>query len=662
MVFLAQFLQAGSVERLSRFSVSVALFRVAAATVVPADRTAIRISLAVFAIFVLAISVEAQPILRLQQGPVNGVLIEDEGQSVSVYGWQGQDAGIVDRVLLAHGRRDVVWKAIPLIQSGAKATAPNRERFALENPAEFWRNFRKGRFHDYGQQTTKIGAEAVAVDQWVNEGDRISWRDLEFAVLETPGFTRGSVTYVTDLEGKKTAFTGDLIYGDGQILDLYSFQDAIPEAGVRGYHGYGARLADLVHSLRKLDAQQTDLVVPARGPVIRNPSLAINRLIGRVQALYKNYLSTNALHWYFKEDRMRQCGERVLGAGADIELMPYSHHEETPAWVFESSTSRLLISDSGRGFLLDCGYQRVIDAVNDLIGQGVITGVDGIFVTHYHDDHTDMVQAAAETFHCPVYATAEYADLLENPAAYHLPAMTSNSIHKVKVLPDGHNMKWHEFDLTFHFFPGQTWYHGALFARKGEDRPIFFVGDAFAPSGMDDYCVLNRNLLHSDSGYLLCLQKLREIREPYWLVNEHIPFVFSFTRDELNYLQTRYQQRVTIMRKLFPWDDPNYGVDEQWATMYPHSSLVGPGASLNVQLRLINHSATERVFVARFNSPAGMSVSHSTREVTIAGRQAGLIELAATAPDIPGDFLITADISSEGIEFREWCEAVVTVE
>ncbi|MCP4513244.1 MAG: hypothetical protein GY826_43365 [Fuerstiella sp.] len=223
-------------------------------------------------------------------------------------------------------------------------------------------------------------------------------------------------------------------------------------------------------------------------------------------------------------------------------------------------------------------------------------------------------------------------------------------------------MKWHEFDLTFHFFPGQTWYHGALFARKGEDRPIFFVGDAFAPSGMDDYCVLNRNLLHSDSGYLLCLQKLREIREPYWLVNEHIPFVFSFTRDELNYLQTRYQQRVTIMRKLFPWDDPNYGVDEQWATMYPHSSLVGPGASLNVQLRLINHSATERVFVARFNSPAGMSVSHSTREVTIAGRQAGLIELAATAPDIPGDFLITADISSEGIEFREWCEAVVTVE
>ncbi|MDG1894668.1 MAG: MBL fold metallo-hydrolase [Fuerstiella sp.] len=431
---------------------------------------------------------------------------------------------------------------------------------------------------------------------------------------------------------------------------------------MRGYHGYGARLADLVQSLQKLVAEKPDLIVPARGPLIQNPSVAINRLIGRVRALYKNYLSTSALHWYFKEDRMRQCGERILGTGADVELMPYAHHEETPAWVFENSTSRLLISDAGRGFLLDCGYQRVIDAVNDLIAQGVITGVDGIFVTHYHDDHTDMVQAAAETFECPVYATQEYADFLENPAAYHLPAMTANAVHNIKVLPDGHQKKWHEFDLRFHFFPGQTWYHGAVFARKGNDRPVFFVGDAFAPSGMDDYCVLNRNLLHDDSGYLLCLQKLRDIKEPFWLVNEHIPFVFSFSSEELDYLETRYRERISIMRELFPWDDPNYGVDEQWAVMYPHGTTVARGASVKLQLRVINHSATDRVFRVRFNPPEGLSLTAATGEVSIAARQTGFVEVVATAPDSPGDFMITADIASTGMSFREWCEAVVTVE
>ena len=615
-----------------------------------------------FGISVFVTSALGQATLHLQEGAVNGVLIEKDGHRLSVYGWQADDVSNIERVLLSHGRRDVLWKAASLIDAGAMATAPNRERFGLENAVEFWKNFRTARFHDYAQQTTKIATESVAIDQWVNDGDSVEWRQLKFAVLETPGFTRGSVSYIVPLDGRKTAFTGDLIYGDGQILDLYSFQDAIPGAQVRGYHGYGARLAELVQSLQKLAAQKPDLIVPARGPVIRDPAAAIDRLIGRVQALYRNYLSTSALHWYFKEDRMRACGERVLGTGADIELMPYSHHEETPAWVFENSTSRLLISDTGHGFLLDCGYQRVIDSVNDLISQGVIRGVDGIFVTHYHDDHTDMVQTAAETFRCPVYATEEYADVLENPAAYHLPAMTSNAIRNVVVLQDGHHMKWHEFDLTFRFFPGQTWYHGAVFARKGTDRPIFFIGDAFAPSGMDDYCVLNRNLLHDDSGYSMCLQQLREIKEPFWLVNEHIPFVFSFSRDELDYLETRYRERISILKELFPWDDPNYGVDEQWAMMYPHGTTVAAGTSVKVQLRLINHSAIDRIFRVRFNPPAGISLSNAVGEVSIAARQTGVVEVLATAPDVAGQFVITADIASKGMEFREWSEAVITVD
>ena len=39
-----------------------------------------------------------------------------------------------------------------------------------------------------------------------------------------------------------------------------------------------------------------------------------------------------------------------------------------------------------------------------------------------------------------------------------------------------------------------------MLAKKADERPIFFIGDAFAPSGIDDYCVLNRNLVHEDDG------------------------------------------------------------------------------------------------------------------------------------------------------------------
>ena len=618
-------------------------------------------SAVVFAFGVLTSAAPADVRISVDPGPVNGVLLEANGHRLAVYGWKADGAAAVDYVLLAHGRRDIVWKAKPLIDAGTKVIAPNRERFGLEKPGDFWKEFAKGRFHDYAQQTTKILPAAIPVERWVNDGDTVEWQGITLRVVETPGFTRGSVSWLTVVDGKKIAFTGDLIYGDGQILDLYSFQDDIADAQIRGYHGFGSRLAGLVASLQKIAAEKPDQIIPARGPVIDDPQQAIERLIQRVQAVYRNYLSTNALHWYFKEDRMRLCGERVLGKGADMELMPYSHHEQTPSWVFENSTSRLLISDTGNAFMLDCGYQRVIDDVKQLIAQGVIKKVEGIFVTHYHDDHTDMVQAASEVFQCPVYATTEYADLLARPEAYHLPAMTANPIKDIKVVPDGHQLKWHEFQLTFHFFPGQTWYHGALFAEKPDQKPIFFVGDSFAPSGFDDYCVQNRNLVHEDSGYLLCLKKLRAIDKPFWLVNEHIQFVFSFTAEELDFLEKRYRERIAIMRELFPWDDPNYGIDEQWAMLYPHGVTVAAGETLNLEMRITNHSPVERSFTVTPHVPDAWKVTEPHFALKLAPRQSGVVRMPVTVSSTSGQFVVTADIASDGMEFVEWAEAVITV-
>ncbi len=419
----------------------------------------------------------------VQLGSINGAVIRANDQQLAVYGW---DQGPVDRLLLTHGRRDVVWRAAAAMKT-AQVVAPAREEYMLEKGPDYWAGFPKTQAHDYAQQTTKVPQNVIPVGHWVSDGDRLTWNGLTIEVLETPGYTRGSVTYVVAVDGKRVGFCGDLLYGEGQLLDLFSFQDAITDAQVRGYHGYGARLAELVTSLDKIIESKVDIVVPARGPIIYQPADSARRLKGRVQDVYRNYLSTSALHWYFKEERMRHCGERVLGKGADIELMPYVTHEKTPEWIYENSTSRLLVSEGGRGFLVDCGYQRVIDAVQELIDQEVIERVDGIFVTHYHDDHTDMIQAAANKFQCPVYATPEYADVLERPDAYHLPALTGVPIQPVQRMKNGQSMKWNEFQLTFYHFPGQTLYHGALFVEKPNERPVLFVGDSFAPSGIDDY-------------------------------------------------------------------------------------------------------------------------------------------------------------------------------
>lgn len=598
--------------------------------------------------------------MKIQEGAVNGVLLQAGDVNIAVYGWEGPEK--VAHVLLSHGRRDVVWKAESAIASGAEVVAPAGERFHLEQADEFWQRFEQSRYHDYAQQTTKILPAPIKVSRWIQDGDVLNWNGLQLKTVETPGYTRSAASFVADIGGRKVAFTGDLIVGDGQIPDLYSFQDAIPEAQVRGYHGYGSRLAALIESLRRIAALKPDVLIPARGSVIDDPQAAIARLISRVQKLYRNYLSTNALHWYFREDRMRICGERVLGPGAQIELMPFSHYEDTPDWIFERGTSRLLLSDSGRGFLLDCGNQGVIDTVRKLIDDGAITGVDGIFVTHYHDDHTDSVQAAAETFDCPVYATREYADVLSRPSAWHLPAMTANAIRDVKVLEDGHKIKWNEFTLTFHFFPGQTYYHGALFAEKSDQRPVFFIGDAFAPSGFDDYCVLNRNLVSEDSGYLYCLKKLRSIQQPFWLVNEHIPHVFSYSPAELNYLEDRYRTRIETLKELIAWDDPNYGVDEQWAVLYPRRLTARAGQSVTLELRITNHSSVSRTFDFDVHLPDGLDFVARPASLTIKPHETSAAPFAVSVKSATAPLVISADIAAEGIDVRRWADAVVTPE
>ena len=149
----------------------------------------------ILAVIVLATSAKAERIsehLQFQRGAVNGVLIENNGARLAIYGWNKDEAKGVDQVLLPHSRRDLVWLAAPLVRAGAKAVAPARESYFLETPNKFWDEFTKTRFHDYGQQSTKILPQPLAVNQLVKDGDEIEWHGLKFRVVETAAYTRGS--------------------------------------------------------------------------------------------------------------------------------------------------------------------------------------------------------------------------------------------------------------------------------------------------------------------------------------------------------------------------------------------------------------------------------------------------------------------------------------
>ena len=455
--------------------------------------------------------------LSLEEGAINAVSIQRNGERMSLY--RAMEPAKV--VLLTHARRDLV-EAIRPGASGSRVVAPEKSRSALTQAETFWQQFWKKRFNYYEQQVNKVPVQSLAVDRFVKEGDLVKWQDLELAVMETPGYSRDAVTYLTEIGGKRIAFTGDLIWEGGRVFDLYSFQDAIPEARIGGYHGYGGRFGQWVTSLQKLTDWKPDLVVPARGPLITNPAGDLTAAVKRVQAIYKNYLSTNALHWYFGKERLELCGKRVLGPGAQVGLMPFCEHVDLPPWCRHMGTTKFLVSKDGHGFALDVGGEHQLQMLRKALADGLIRKIEGIWVTHLHNDHTARVPAAAREFGCPVYAVAEVADGLRQPGAWFLPGIIPEPVDEVVVRGDGEKWSWREFTFTSHFFPGQMYNHGGLLVERADHKPVFFIGDSFSPSGIDDYCLMNRNLMRDDTGYFLCLRKVRALPQGSWLVNQHI--------------------------------------------------------------------------------------------------------------------------------------------
>lgn len=605
----------------------------------------------------LLLALAAAPPYQVAPGPVNGVLLRNGDRTLAVYG-DARGKARPEMALLTSARRDTAWAAA----GAAQILAPAGEAALLENPGEFWQRFwEKDQFHDYANQGIKWPVRPVGPVRAVRGGEKLEWGGARIEVLDTPGYTRGAVSYLVEAGGKRIACTGDLILEDGKLYDLYSLQDAIPELKVRGYHGYAARAAQLIESLQKVAAWKPDLIVPVRGKVIEQPQAAIERLTARLRAVYANYLHTDAYRWYFGEDNWRARARRVLGEN-DVHWMAPAEvpSQQPPAWIRVIGNSRLVVSSSGGALLMDAGYSRLPEELKKLRAAGVFARLEEIHITHYHDDHTDFAQRLSEEWQCPVVATPFQRPILETPTAFHMPCLTDRPIRGVKEMAAGASRRWHEFRLTKFDLPGQTLYHDGLLVEKDGGEAVFFAGDSFTPTGLDDYCLPNRNPVAEGAGFLQALAVLRRLPPGTPLINQHVVPVFRFSAAQIDEMEKSLRARRELLRSLVAWEDPNFGVDEQWIRLEPHGRTVAPGGTAVFRVVLRNPSGRALEATVTPHVPPGWSAK-PVRVSAAAGREAAAefrVEIPAGAAGLQ---VMTADVGVQGRTLREWCEALVMV-
>jgi glyoxylase-like metal-dependent hydrolase (beta-lactamase superfamily II) len=552
---------------------------------------------------------------------------------------------------------------------GVKIAVPVSEAEFFLAAREFWLSADRLIDHRYDfRPDLSVLRASVQPNQLLDIGSVFKWRGLELEVIATPGFSDGGVSYIINIDGQRLAFTGNLLTGSGQLSNIYELQKPFPGmrgnlvAGHGGYWGFGGGLLDVKRSLSDVLAKHPTMLIPSHGVLIENPAASVSLLRTNIDEAMENYLTLAAWRIYFKD-------QKVLTGFTDVPMLPSADAPTMPSWLRRVQerplspdfpllmTSWYIQADDGSIFLFDCGYSPVAAALNDLVHGGKIKGIDGVWISHYHDDHVSSVNEIRRMYQCRVYAQREIQDILENPTAYEMPCIFPESILVDHPLSEGEVIEWKGYKMTAFYFPGQTLYHGGLLVEHDGDR-LFLSGDSFANFGIDDYCAYNRNFLGTEEpGYRKCIDLLFSLKPDMLIAAHHGPV--AFIPDSLSKAAALLEQRKALYAKLFPWDDPNFGLDPTWVRAYPFRQKVMPGQIVTIEARIFNHSASAKSASAGLHTLTGWGAS-SVNQTTIPAHAEGAIRLPARAPTYPAH---SRDVLGLAVHFdgKDLGEAAVAI-
>ena len=271
------------------------------------------------------------------------------------------------------------------------------------------------------------------------------------------------------------------------------------------------------------------------------PPGAIDALLAALESCYENYVSISALRHYFP--RLFTDYEGRPGQ------MPIRPGIKPPACLRHFGTTWMLVSETGGAFVMDVGSPDIVDRLKKMLADGEIQRVEGLWVTHYHFDHTDGIVAFQQAFDCPCYTDLQLADVLTRPTAWRLPCLAPETIRVDQPMRDGQSWQWHEFTLTSLLTTRVKRSITADCSRKPNDVRMFFVGDSHTMAGLDDYCAHNRNWLGRGVGFEYCLTLVERLK-PTHMFNCHVDDAFTFTPDEIQFMRKRLDEREQMFGQL----------------------------------------------------------------------------------------------------------------
>ncbi|OSI83101.1 MBL fold metallo-hydrolase, partial [Bradyrhizobium canariense] len=238
-------------------------------------------------------------------------------------------------VLRTHHHRDQCWGTGAVQKAGAKIAVPEYERHLFESVETCWEA--KRIYGNYSDTNTffSLGTN-VPVDAVLEDYSTFVWKEYQLRVLPAKGHTYGMVSLIAEVDGRKVAFTGDLMVDGGKLYQLHAME-----------YSYGslAGVEFTMQSILALKREDVAAAYPSHGIPIGEVTENIGKLESRLEALatlgrlYTSGSNSSFKDWQtLRESKLQRITEHLLWAG------PYT-----------CSNFYILLSGSGHAMLIDYG-------------------------------------------------------------------------------------------------------------------------------------------------------------------------------------------------------------------------------------------------------------------------------------------------------------------
>ncbi|GAA3773875.1 hypothetical protein GCM10022225_71880 [Plantactinospora mayteni] len=559
----------------------------------------------------------------------------------------------VDRitdVLMTHHHRDQGQGLPRAAAEGIRIHVPPVERDLFGDVEEMWQS--RTLYNDYNLRQDRFSLlESVPVHDVVPEYRRRTYAGTTVEVVPTPGHTTGSVSYLVERDGRRLAFTGDLVYAPGKVWSLASTQWTYTE---------NEGPAMTVLSCYQLVERELDLLLPAHGEPMDDPRYALELLASRMS----RYVDSRRPYPWDLRDRL------------DNPFTPLTDHLLLNRTA--NSCSYVLLSETGAALVIDYGYDMTtgLPAGNDRASRRPwlaslpalrrdhgVTAIEVALPTHYHDDHVAGMNLLREVEGTRIWAPAHVAGILEAPLVEDLPCIWYDPIPVDRRLPLGETFRWHEYEITVHDLPGHTLY-AAAYEFVVDGVKVLVTGDQQVGMGVpgDRREILNyqyRNRFRIGD-YVASAELYRRVAPGLMISGHWAPR--WVTDDYLDLLTTEGEELDRIHHELLPLDEYEFGADGVLARIAPYYSRAETGNVTRFTVAVGNPRPTAIMAVLRFVLPVGWTAVPDVTTISLPplGREEIEIEVTVGGPP-QRRARLAVDVTIGDLRLGQHAEALVDV-